>query len=191
MKKSKIIMSALLVLALVVSAFLGPESLAASKNRAAGKAFANALSEGQIKYGSSATYSIGDMDGDGVKDLLVVTKKSAKVYVYKSGKVKRILRYIPEYSMGYDTDKKVFWETGEGDGGWAIAHTLKDGKLVEKYRYYSELGSGTTARYYYRKAGKDAKSITKKKYTKVRSRAFSFQKEAKKKELIEILNALK
>ena len=180
----------LLVFTLAIGVFSASGSIAASKNRKAGVAFAAALSNGSIGYDANSTFSIGDMNGDGVKDLLIVKRGTAKVYSYKSGSVKTILKYYPEYSLGYDVAKKVFWEVGEGDGSWRIALKLKNGSLVEQYRYYSEYGSGDTLTYYYQKVGKNPKKITAAKYSKISKRAAKSESTLSKEDLIEKLNNL-
>ena len=190
MKLKNTITAVVMIFSLGVGVLSAGSAEAAGANNKAGKAFADALSDGKIAYGKSATYSIGDMDGDGVKDLLVNSKSAARVYAYKSGQVKVILKYIPEYSLGYDAGKKVFWETGEGDGGWHIAHQLKNGSLVETYRYFSEYGANDSLKYYYQKAGGAKKEITAEQYRKVGKRAGKSEKKSSKAKLIDKLNDL-
>ncbi|MBO4394817.1 MAG: hypothetical protein J5819_00535 [Eubacterium sp.] len=191
MKMRKRIPTITLLFAMLLSILPVKPSMAISKNQEAGEAFAEAISSGSIKFkGKDAIYSIGDADGDGIDDLLIQNKDKAIVYAYKSGKIKTILRVIPEYSLSYDSSKKVFWECGEGAGAWAIAHKLKKGKLVEKYRYFSDFDANDKAYYSYQKAGEKAKRISKSKFKKARTHAYKCEKHATKKELIEILNSL-
>lgn len=190
MRFKRMIVAGVLMLSLCLGLTSATVAEAASANSSAGKAFAAALKSKKIVYGKNATYSIGDMDGDGVKDLLVVGKTYAKVYAYKSGKVKRILKYTPEYTLGYEAGKKLFWESGEGAGGWHIAHKLKNGALTEVFRYVAELGSDDQVKYYYQKAGGERKEITEDKYSAISERAGSCVKTLSKKKLIKKLKKL-
>ena len=146
---------------------LAPASQAVSKNRKAGEAYAAALEKGTIKYTKSMNYNIADMDGDGVKDLLVSgSAGNSFVYSYKNGAVKKILDYAPEYDLCYSAKKHLFVENGEGDGAWHIFHKLKGGKLVEKFRYYTQYKNDSELSYFYQKAGGEAQELSKEEYTK-------------------------
>ncbi len=190
MKIRKIATVLLLVLSLCLGISSAADVQAAGGSRKAGKAFATAISKGKIAFGKYATYSIGDMDGDGIKDLLIVNNSTAKVFAYKSGKIKTILKYTPEYSLGYDTGKKVFWESGEGDGSWHIAHKLKSGSLEEQYRYYTEYSENNEIKFYYQAAGEDASEITEEEYREIGSRTVSAEKTISKAKLIKKLKKL-
>ena len=164
MKMKRYITVAVCVFSLCLGLSSTVTASATAANNRAGKAFAKAISDKTIAYGKYSTFSIGDMDGDGVKDLLVSGNMKAKIYAYKSGQIKTILKYVPEYTLGYDTGKKVFWESGEGDGAWHIAYKLKNGKLKEVYRYYTGWSENDEVLYYYQKAGEDPQEITEEKY---------------------------
>lgn len=180
----------LLVLSLCLGMATATGAKAAGKNRVAGKAFASALQKGKIAFNKNSTFSIGDMDGDGIKDLLIVRNTTAKVFAYKSGKIKTILKYIPEYCLGYDDEKGVFWESGEGSGSWHIAHKLKSGSLEEVYRYYTEFDSNNEVKFYYQKAGEDAGEITEEEYREIGSRVSKTENTLSKAKLIKKLKKL-
>ena len=190
MKIKKSLITAVTVFSLCLGMIPGVSTQASTANSQAGKAFAKAISDKKIVYNKNSTFSIGDMDGDGVKDLLIVGKMYAKVFAYKSGKIKRILKYTPEYSLGYDAGKKIFWESGEGEGSWHIAHKLKNGTLTEAYRYYSTWVSDDVLKFYYQKAGSEAEEITEEKYRSAGKKAFSCVKTLSRKKLINKLNDL-
>lgn len=190
MKIKSTVVTLLLVLSLGLGVFQGSVSDAAGANRKAGKAFATAVSKGKISIKGEVSYSIGDMDGDGVKDLLIDNGSAATVFAYKSGKVKKILKYLPEYSLVYDNSKKVFWECGEGDGSWRIALKLDGGSLVEQYRYYSEYDADSQIKFYYKKADKDAEEITEDAYSEIGSQIVKYEKTINKAKLIKKLKKL-
>ena len=168
-----------------------PLSRAAGDDSKAGEAFAAALENGTIKYDSNSNYNIADMDGDGVKDLLVSkTSGNAFIYAYKDGSVKKILKYLPEYDLCYNAKKGLFEEIGEGDGAWHIFHKLTNGKLVEKFRLYTEYKNGSKLVYRYQKAGQSAKTLSKAAYNKKLKKQRGEYLQTSKEKLIDILKSL-
>ena len=143
---------------------------ATSKNKKAGKAFATALANGTINYNKNMNYSIADMDGDGVKDLLINNSSLATVYSYKNGRINKIIEFCPEYILSYDSKKKVFFEMGSGSGEWVMAHKFKNGRLIMKYSYSSRIEADNTLSYHYRTT-KTSKNISKKAFCKMQSYA--------------------
>lgn len=158
-----------ITLLLVMGAILiSSVSQAVSKNRKAGQAYASAVENETIRYNKNMGYRIADMDGDGVKDLLISNPAGkAYVYSYKKGAVKTILEYLPEYDLCYNAKKKLFVENGEGDGAWHIFYKYKNGKLVEKFRLFTEYANGSDLVYKYRKAGEEAEEMTKDEFMKM------------------------
>lgn len=164
-----------------------------SKHTAAGKAFAAALSDGTIKCDTPVNFNIADIDGDGIKDLFLCNNslESADAYAYKSGKITKILTFTPDMVLQYDSKKKIFWMTGEGGCGWVYAYKYKNGKLLEKYSYFSDQTRDGKIVYKYQKKGKKAKKISHKKYTAAWRYAQKWYKETTKENLIKKLKSLK
>lgn len=181
--------SVFLASALCMSTFVSTAD-AAGKNSAAGKAYARAIANGTIEYNESMNYNISDIDGDGVKDLFI-SGESSYVFSYKGGKVTKILNYFPEYSLVYDSGKKIFWESGEGDGSWSIALKYKNGTITETYRYMCEpTNNFKKSNYFYQKKGEKRKKITEKKYRSITKRIVRYNFTTTKAELIKKLKKL-
>ena len=188
MRTIKRITAIVFILALVCSLTPTSMSVAASKNNAAGKAFAKAIQNGKIKYSGKDGYVIADMDGDGVKDLFVARNNGlCKAFVYKNGKIKSI--DIPsEYGCAtYNKNMKAFLDCGEGDYAWISVYKIKNGKAVEKYTYESSYKIGNKKYYVRHYPSGKVKKITKKKFSTIWSRAMTVGKATKKK----LINKLK
>ncbi len=182
----------LIIITILLGVLSFPNSAdAASKNRTAGKAYAKALKNGTINYTSGMSYNIADMNGDGVKDLLINQDGvKSTVYTYKNGRLTTLLTCCPEYRLVYCTKKKAFFMSGEGAGGWVTAYKLKNGQLIEKYSYSALLGpNGIT--YEYRTSNNVRKSISAKTYSNAWKLSNKYTYKTTKVKLINKLKKLK
>lgn len=141
MKKANLlkrVLSIVLVGALVVGSMPSAKVQAASANRKAGKAFARALNTGKITFNDDSQYCLCDMNRDGVKELIIEEDSSHYViWKYSNGKVSKLLDFYAEYVLSYNKKTNTFWETGDGDGGWANSYKWKGKKLVPSKTSYN------------------------------------------------------
>lgn len=158
---------------------------AASKNKQAGSAFAKAVTAGKISYKAATgglPYKKGDLalvedlDGDGVKELVIIHHKqslpSFTVWKYAKGKVSKLASWnkaaalTDRYGWGcyllYDKKKKVFWCIGEAEGGWMAGYQLAGKKIKEKVCYDAYLASSGKFKVHKIVNGKSAETSMKK-----------------------------
>lgn len=133
MKKANLlkrVLSIVLVGVLAVGSMPSAKVQAADVDKKAGKVFAKALNVGKITFNDDSQYCLCDINCDGVKELIIREDFSHYViWEYSKGKVSKLVDFYAEYVLSYNKKTNTFWETGDGDGSWAVGHKLKDNKL--------------------------------------------------------------
>ena len=145
-----------------------------SLNEEAGNALADAIESGDIEYDETMNFNIADMDGDGVKDILFSGfEKPACVYLYKQEKIYRVTLGYPEHTLVYNYNDNMFYESGEGGGGWVYLYKLIDYKLDWRHKYTADWENGIPV-YKHEINGGETKKITAKKYNSICSEASEY-----------------
>ena len=126
----KIIVAWLLVICLLAAVLPSVFVQAASREQTANQAFARGIAYGKIKYNARrGSYGFFDVDRDGVKELIITDEGVYTFWKYAKGKISKLTEIIVEFTFGYDKKTKMYWEWGEGDGGWIIGYKFSGGKF--------------------------------------------------------------
>ena len=175
MKRNKCI-SWMLMLAVIIAvcAVFSSKDVEAVSNKKVYNAYAKALSNGTIKFKkdvnhSNPSYELRDLNGDGVKELLVITFNEFSAWTYKNGTVSLYFKHDnidPILNIYYDKGKRMFWVSGEGDGGWYIGYTKKNKQLKRKVTYCTGWKEGDEL-YAEKIVGNKSKEISISKYNKM------------------------
>lgn len=152
-------------------------SVSAASNKTVKKAYAKALEKGKIKYDSpdySLEYALADINGDGVKDLIIVVD-GIEVYAwtYKKGKVTTLFKKYDNIDMintiYYDKSAKKYWISGAGDGEWYTEFKIKKKNFKETASYYSgwKIKNNRDVNYAEKSVGNKTTSISVSQYKKI------------------------
>ena len=82
-----------------------------AKKSTAGLAYAEAIRTGKIKF--TNYYQLADINGDGVKEMLLSYYNKLKIYTFKNGYAKQFLKHDYCSHIVYDDEKNVFLDAGE------------------------------------------------------------------------------
>lgn len=161
----KRIVSVILIMCLLLVGLTPAKVDAKSKNKKAYTAYAKAVNnDANDFYSSEVSWYVDDVNGDKVKDLIVFDWELFRVYTYKNGKAVVLAEKYPDRSIYYHKKDKVFWETGEGDGGWANKFKVTKKGIKNIVSYNAHMYSAP--QYWKEKNGKKTK-ISSSKYRSV------------------------